>query len=358
MKSLRDVVVIIPSLNPDAQLETVVSGLQTNGFTRILLVDDGSREDCRPIFDRLRQNPACTVLEHKINRGKGCALKTAFTHYLSIQKAEELVGVVTADADGQHLPEDIRRTAQVLLEHPDSLVLGTRNFNAENVPPKSRGGNKITTQVFRVLYGKTVHDTQTGLRGIPGVWLSACLGFAGERFEYEINMLVEAVRQKVPIQEVSIKTVYFHCNRETHFRPVVDSLKIYRIMMASFLRFSCSALASALLDQGLFAFLQKVVFAALPMDAAIWSATAAARLISSLFNYTLNRRTVFHSNERHSASLARYYLLCVSQLVLSALGVTALHSITTFDPSVIKLVVDAILFFISYRIQDYWVFRK
>lgn len=358
MKSIRNVAVIIPSLNPDGQLEAVVDGLMAEGFTRILVVDDGSRADCRPTFDRLRQSPACTVLEHKVNQGKGRALKTAFTYYLSIQDTENLVGVATADADGQHLPEDIRRTAQALLEHPNALVLGTRDFDAENVPPKSRGGNKITTRVFYLLYGKTVRDTQTGLRGIPGAWLPACLGFSGERFEYEINMLIEAVRQKIPIQEVLIETVYFQGNRETHFRPVMDSLKIYRIMLASFLRFSCSALASSLLDQGLFALLQKFVFVALPMDVAIWSATVVARLISSLFNYTLNRRTVFHANGRHSASLTRYYLLCFAQLALSALGVTALHALTRLDPSLVKLAVDTFLFFISYRIQARWVFRK
>lgn len=236
--------------------------------------------------------------------------------------------------------------------------MGTRNFNEPQVPFKSRNGNKITTEVFRLFYGKRINDTQTGLRAISNAFLPSCLDMTGERFEYEINMLIAAVRAKVDICEVLIRTVYFDDNRETHFHPVKDSLKIYGVMLGLFLRFACSGLVSVLVDQGLFALLQKIVFRAFPAGQAILWATLLARAVSSFLNYSMNRSMVFQETGGAGKSLARYYGLCVCQAAASALGVAALHALTAADPSALKLLVDTVLFFISYRIQQSWVFRK
>lgn len=355
-EDIRSVMVAIPSLNPDENLPKLVTELAQQGFTHIVVVNDGSKAECAPIFDRLRAEPACTVLEHPVNRGKGAGLKTAMEHFQAIREREGLVGIVTADADGQHLPVDIARTARCMLEKPGYLVLGTRDFNAENVPFKSRNGNKITTQVFRLLYGKTIHDFMTGLRGIPGSWMEECLKCKGDRFEYEVNMLIAAVRQRVPIEELIIETVYYDGNRATTFHPVRDSMRVYAVIFGAFLRFSCASLACVLLDQGLFALFQKVVFAALGAAAAIWAATAAARLISSFCNYTINRHAVFQSTGNGTRSLARYYILCAGQLLCSAACVAGLHTVSGWDPSILKIPVDVALFFISYRVQQRWVF--
>ena len=360
------VVAVIPSLNPDDKLLSTVHGLQAQGFDQIILVDDGSRAACRTIFDRLEAE-GCRVLHHERNRGKGRALKTAFAAYLQSYDLSHYAGVVTADADGQHLPEDIRKTAEALVESTvreqsapprGHLALGTRNFDEPQVPFKSRNGNKITTEVFQLLYGKRINDTQTGLRAISNAFLRTCLEVKGERFEYEINMLIAAVRAKVDICEVLIQTVYFDDNRETHFHPVKDSLKIYGVMLGSFLRFTCSGLLSVVVDQGLFALLQKLVFRALPAEQAILWATLLARAVSSLLNYSMNRSLVFQETGGAGKSLVRYYGLCVCQAVVSAFAVAAIHTLTRLDPSVGKLLVDTVLFFISYRIQQSWVFRK
>lgn len=360
------VVAVIPSLNPDEKLLGTVHGLQAQGFDQIILVDDGSRDACRPCFDQLEAE-GCRVLRHEVNRGKGRVLKTAFAAYLQDYDLAEYVGVVTADADGQHLPEDIRKTAEALVQSATGeqsappcgqLVLGTRNFDEPQVPFKSRNGNKITTEVFQLLYGKRINDTQTGLRAISNAFLHTCLEVKGERFEYEINMLIAAVRAKTDIREVLIRTVYFNDNRETHFHPVKDSLKIYGVMLGSFLRFACSGLVSVVVDQGLFALLQKLVFRALSAGQAILWATLLARAVSSLLNYSMNRSLVFQETGGAGKSLARYYGLCVCQAAASALGVAALHALTAADPSVLKLLVDTVLFFVSYRVQQGWVFRK
>ncbi len=355
-QNIQAVMVLIPSLNPSQRLPQLVDGLEEQGFTHIVVVNDGSKPECRPIFDRLRARASCTVLTHPVNCGKGAGLKTGLRYFQEKREELGLAGVVTADSDGQHLPGDIARVAQALLDRPTHLILGTRDFDEENVPFKSRNGNKITTQVFRLLHGRTIHDTQTGLRGIPAGWMDQCIACKGDRFEYEINMLIDAARQGVPMEELPIQTVYFDANKASSFHAVRDSFRIYAAMLGSFLRFSCSSLLCALLDQGLFALLRALAFSGLSASAGIWAATAVARVGSSLCNYALNRAVVFQSASDPRRSLIRYYLLAAAQLACSAALVAGLHAVTRVAPSALKLLVDTVLFLVSYRIQRHWVF--
>lgn len=229
------VVVIIPSLNPDEKLVETVKNIVAQGFKDVLVVDDGSRSECQCFFEQLSAMQQVQVLHHEINKGKGAALKTAFSYYLRKFDQSLYTGVVTADADGQHLAEDIYKTAlrlhnAFLSGAKRTLVLGTRDFDDPIVPFKSKNGNKITTIVFKLLYGKQINDTQTGLRGISNEYIERCLGLQGERFEYEIHMLIDAVVSGVKILEEKIATVYLNNNRETHFNPIKDSIKIYKVM--------------------------------------------------------------------------------------------------------------------------------
>lgn len=229
------VVVIIPSLNPDENLVKTVKNIIVQGFEKIIIVDDGSKSECQCFFEELSNLTQVQIIHHDINKGKGAALKTAFTYYLHNYDQKTYTGVVTADADGQHLAEDIYKNAlrlhnEILVGETDVLVLGTRDFDNPIVPFKSKSGNKITTTIFKILYGKRINDTQTGLRGISNDYLKRCLKLQGERFEYEINMLIDAVVCGVKILEEQITTVYLNNNRETHFNPIKDSIKIYKVM--------------------------------------------------------------------------------------------------------------------------------
>lgn len=362
------VVVVIPSLDPDDHLQKTIDGLFQVGFTDMIIVDDGSRVDCQYIFDNLEKIPGCAVLHHGSNRGKGRALKTAFSYYLEHYDLTRCPGVVTADADGQHLVEDILKTAHALdAVRPEatpsakapSIVFGTRNFNEGSVPFKSRSGNRISTSVFRFLYGRQVNDTQTGLRAIPNQFLPSCLNLKGERFNYEINMLISAVQQGLEIIEVPIQTVYYDGNRETHFNTVRDSAQIFGVMIGSFIKFSCSSLLSSLVDQGLFAVLQKIIFTGLSAPVSIPLSTLIARVFSSYLNYSVNRSFVFGAGKKiNSKSMLRYYALSVFHMVASAAIVTVMHLLTKADTSLLKLTVDICLFFFVYQIQQRWVFKE
>jgi dolichol-phosphate mannosyltransferase len=231
---LSKVVLVIPSLNPDDNMVNFVNKLIDAGFSKIVIVDDGSRGDTQKYFDIVSQNDSVTVLKHAINQGKGRALKTAFNYILNTYTQDEIKGVVTADADGQHSPLDTKNVAIQLVNNGGAFVLGTRYFNDKSVPFKSSFGNRITSFVFGLMYGRKIADTQTGLRGIPYDYLKKCLILAGERFEYEILMLIDAVNSKMPIIEEKIQTIYINSNRETHFDAIKDSARIYRVMFECF----------------------------------------------------------------------------------------------------------------------------
>lgn len=352
-----NVVAVIPSLNPTSIFVEYVDGLIEKGFRRIIVVDDGSKDSYQNIFDELKVREQCTVLRHAVNLGKGRALKTGFNHYLNNFSNEYSSGVVTADADGQHSPDDTLKIATNLDENKDCLVLGTRNFNFSHVPFKSKNGNKITTLVFSVLYSKKINDTQTGLRGIPYEFVKKCLELNGERFEYEIGMLIEAVRANIQMVEVEIETIYYDSNRETHFNAVMDSLRIYSLMFSSFIKFSMTGIASFGLDIALFALLVNLLLRIADPSTSILLSTVGARILSSVFNYTLNRNVVFRSKSKLSKTLLKYFSLSVIQMLISSLLVTQVFYLLNFDATPIKIMVDLCLFFISYQIQRRWVFK-
>lgn len=357
-RNLRDIAVVIPSLDPDEHMVEFVKQLMEVGFTRIVIVDDGSSPESQQYFEKVAgYKDNVTILKHAVNQGKGRALKTAFHYLLNTYGREELVGAVTADADGQHSPEDTKRVAERMKE-TGSFVLGTRDFGQEDVPFKSRNGNRITTQVFKLLYGEKISDTQTGLRGVPYDFIKNCLAMQGERFEYEIVMLIEAVRSKIDIAEEKIQTIYINSNRATHFHAVKDSARIYKVIFACFLKFSGSGLLSSVIDIGCFSFLTKLLFASLEPKIAIFLGTLLARLISSFINYSMNRTVVFKDGNRMGKSVVRYYILCAGQLLCSWLLVTAVFERVSWDTTIVKMIVDTLLFFISYQIQRVWVFRK
>lgn len=209
--------IVIPALNPPMELIDYIEKLKNSGLDDILIVDDGSRKDFYTLFEQLNTKYGCQILKHAKNLGKGRALKNAFNYFLTMPNVEEFNGIVTADSDGQHRVEDVLSMVDTISNYPDSLILGCRDFDSENVPPKSKFGNKLTKLVFKLLYGRKITDTQTGLRGFPKAILCEMLEIPGERFEYETKMLIHTFDKTIPIQEITIETIYFDGNAETHF---------------------------------------------------------------------------------------------------------------------------------------------
>lgn len=222
---LSEVVVIIPAWQPDRRLTQLIAELQEAGVAHLVVVDDGSSPDTDAVFSDISAKGDVAVCRHEHNLGKGRALKTAFRHVLA--NLPGVRGVVTADADGQHLSADIVRVAQQLARTPDRAVLGVRSFTG-NVPFRSRWGNALTRQIFALLTGHRVSDTQTGLRGLPMRMLPDLLTLPGDRYEYEMAALAHLcqARDGLPA-EIPIQTVYLDGNRSSHFHLLRDSLRVY-----------------------------------------------------------------------------------------------------------------------------------
>lgn len=352
----RNSVIVIPALNPEKGFIEYVKTLLNNGFKKIIVIDDGSSPERKQVFLELASMSGCEIITHAVNMGKGRALKDAFNYYMC-KYYQEYEGVITVDSDGQHTAEDVVKIDIELKRHPESLILGVRDFNDAAVPAKSRFGNKMTVQALKLFHGGSISDTQTGLRGIPNSVLPKFLTLNGERFEYETSMLVNALRCSIPILEVPIQTVYIDANKSTHFRPISDSAKIYWIIIASFLKYTLISISSFLLDYGIFC-LAIMAFKGFSLSKRVWGATIISRLISSFYNYMANKRFVFHVIERSNVSLCKYYILCVIQLCCSSLLVWGVCVFFPVSERIVKLPVDAALFLFSFQMQQRWVFRR
>ena len=282
--------VIIPALEPDRRLLDLIIDLQSMGFERIVVVDDGSPIGYEGIFSQAR-NLGVYLQRHDKNLGKGEAIKTGIRAAIRCWGRD--ISFITADADGQHRPEDIAKVDDAMGEDPGCLILGSRDFSGENVPAKSRMGNIITSFVYGLVTGKECHDTQTGLRGIPKELTVLALQEEGKRYEYEMNFLMDA-GEKVPIIHVPIETVYEDNNSSSHFRPVIDSARIY----GRFLRFVVSSVSGAVVDYFLFSILLVVITALFAPEQAVTVAiaTVIARIASGIVNFVMNRHFAFRSN--------------------------------------------------------------
>lgn len=219
--------ILIPAYKPPLQLKRLAQVLRYHDFLEIIIVDDGSPGEFKALFSHLQNELRITVLSHQVNRGKGAALKTGF-HYFC-QRYPQAVGVVTADADGQHLVRDILRVAHILQENPNCLILGTRQFD-KKVPLKSYIGNHLTQLAFKVLFGADIGDTQTGLRGLPTELLDDLLRLSSGHYAFETDSLIAALNRGYMMIEVPISTVYIDKNAASHFKPVKDSLRILSVL--------------------------------------------------------------------------------------------------------------------------------
>lgn len=336
--------VIVPAYQPDETLEAVADQLWVCRY-QIIVVDDGSGEEYRQIFERIKD--ICVVLTHSVNRGKGAAIKTALRY---IQKEMwDCKEIAVMDADGQHLTEDLAGLFACSEAHQRTLVLGVRTIGKE-MPLRSRLGNQITRIVFQLVSGVKVSDTQTGLRAFGVDLVPELLQVEGDRYEYETNMLMAFARKGIPIAEVPIHTIYRDRNNSSsHFCAFRDSVRIYRDIF----RFTLSSLSSFVLDYLLF-----MIFTLIVPHTSGWIllANIAARLVSAFYNYAMNCHFVFHTGKKRSTAL-RYFALTGCILAMNSLVLDLLVHRLHFPVYLAKLLTECVLFLVSWLIQNNVIFR-
>lgn len=344
---MKNVSIIIPSLDPDEKLSGVIEAVRSVGFCDIILVDDGSKAENKKFFP---SGDDITLLTHEKNYGKGQALKTALKYV--IENRPETIGVITCDGDGQHLAKDVLAVGKKMAEC-GKFILGVRDFSLPDVPPKSRIGNRISSAALAICCGSYISDTQTGLRAIPASLLKPMSEIEGSRFEYETNVLLELRNMKAQYDEVKIETVYLNENKGTHFHPVKDTIRIF----SQIIKYLISSLAAFATDIILFIICNKLLLLGVMLS------TVIARIISSAVNFTLNKKVVFHSHGNSIKALMKYYALAIPVMLISAFGVKGLCLLLSVpDNSIIitliKVIVDFILFILNYNLQKKWIFKK
>ena len=262
----KTVPIVIPSYEPDERLITLLNDFVKEDMAPVIIVNDGSGTEYDEIFaraEKLIEGNGGKLISYRPNKGKGRALKTAFSYIA--ENMPDALGCVTADSDGQHTPGCIASIMDAFRKEPENLILGVRTFDGEDIPWKSRFGNNLTIKVFSYVSGTKVSDTQTGLRGLPFDFMKDMIDCKGERFEYETQMLLECAG-RIKITEVPIKTVYDSKeNHQTHFDPFKDSIRIYRILGKKFIKYIFASLTSFVIDIILFTVFNRLFKGMIPM---------------------------------------------------------------------------------------------
>ena len=339
----KKIYIVIPAYNPSEQMTDVIHELQESIDCSIVCVNDGSDPESDSIF-KSASDLGAHVLKHDQNKGKGCALKTAF-QYIQENSTEDSI-IATVDADGQHDTESVIKCIDALGEADDTILLGARSFDdKKKIPLRSRFGNVVTRIVTRFLCGLKVSDTQTGLRCFSSQLLPFMLDVKGERYEYEMNMLLDSKEHKINLKEVSINTIYDNGNQSSHFRPIIDSVHIY----SSILKYIAASLTCFVVEYLIFIILVKTT-------GRIFASTYIARLISSLLNFVLNKKVVFKSDKSVIICIVEYYILAFLSSTLSATMIKGLLFLTHGGVEWLKMVVDTLIFVLNYVIQSRLIF--
>lgn len=342
---VQDVVLLIPVYQPDQKLLEVVDGINILlDKPRIVVVNDGSTSPgAAEIFKALKGRGNIQIVNHKINLGKGKALKRGFQYIYD--KYNDYSYVVTLDGDGQHLPKDILKICESLKDAKGSLCIGVRNFVGE-MPLRSRFGNFVTTRAFKLFVGKELSDTQSGLRAIPTTFLPQLIKTDGSGYEYELQMLVEAVAHNIEIKEVRIETIYLDENSSSHFNPLLDSVRVYFV----FMRYLSTSLLATLIDYMIFAILYF-------FGEQLFVAVTVGRLISSYYRYYFNKKYVFKSAKYKWREALLYSLLTVQFLIMSFILTVYMRDYMELTPYYGKIIADISLFLLSFCSQQTLIFK-
>lgn len=337
----KDYIVLIPAYKPTDKLLQLLTKFYNLCFN-IVLVDDGSGVAYEKLFFECSRY--AEVLHHMQNLGKGCALKTGLKYIAKHYSANSII--VTVDADGQHRVDDALAVCQIAEQHPNSFVLGSRRLK-ENVPLRSKFGNTLTRFIYHISTGIRIHDTQTGLRAFHGNFISKLLEISGERYEYEMNVLLHFANERIPIIEHEIETIYFGNNSQSHFDVLRDSIRIYK----EILKFSLSSLIGFLVDYMTYSLL-------LLLTKNLRISNIIARIISASVNFSLNRKFVFRSTENILKSATKYFLLATGILLGNTLFLELLVNTFEMHQLLAKIATELLFFMISWLFQRIIIFKN
>lgn len=342
------IIALIPAYEPEENMLDLLENIKKDTDMDIVVVNDGSSDACKDIFSKAKE--LAKVLEHEVNKGKGRALKTGLNYINDIYRGEYIV--VTMDADGQHTIEDALKICDLVKKSPDILVLGKRFFG-EDVPLRSRFGNAMTRLVYKIATGVKVYDTQTGLRAFSYKLVPLMLEIKGERYEYEINVLMECSKNNIEIKEIDIATIYINNNSGSHFNVFKDSYRIYKEIF----KFCAASIICFLVDYALYC-IGLVFTVSLGKGLSTVVSNVFARIVSSVLNFTLNKKVVFKRKGNTLKLAISYFMLALCILAGNTIVLKMFVEVFNIDTKIAKLITELIFFIISWFIQKFLIFKK
>ena len=356
MQLNENIIIVVPTYQPSKHTFFLAKKL-VNLFRYIIFVDDGSRKELKNLFNQISEIGDIDVLQHLVNEGKGKSIKDAILFGLEKYSNEisnrKIIGFLTCDSDGQHSIDDICKCADELKFGGVDLVLGTRVFTGNNIPIRSKFGNELTSKLLYMTHSLLLKDTQTGLRCFNIDFAKNIKNLYGNRYEYEINMLIYAKKNNYTIKEVDIDTIYIDNNSESHFNPIVDSIKIYTVVFSEFIKYLLVAIISFACDILIFLILSKILY---NKNYFIYFSSFGARFVSSVINYLLNSSLVFENKK--NSRIVKYYLLVFFNMILSAYLVNNIYILLKGNLLIIKFFIDILIFVLNYFINKMIVFKN
>lgn len=352
-------VVVIPALNPPTSFASYVADLLKEGFSRVVVVNDGSRTDKLPVFLKLKRLGAI-VIDHEQNLGQGAALRTGFQYYMDHFQGQT-DGVITLNADRQIPSSDAAKIASSLHNEQAmgsfALVVGTRNLEGKNVSDYDYNMGGVMKLLYHMLMGVRLNDPLSGVFGIPDLRVRQCLDIGGDGYAYVTSLTMSF--EKIGFLQVPVGYAAYEDDAEPSFRKVADTIRILYTIFKKFIFYSITSVGASVVDVILFGIFTSVTFRGNPM--AIIYATICARIISASFNYLMTKRFVFHfksdSAQATTKSAGAFFLLTAMQCICSALIVSAMKMLLGGSAVGIKVFVDTTLFFVSYKIQHKYIFK-
>ena len=322
----------------------IVNELIESSF-EVVVVNDGSNPSYDEIFSQLPKE--VHYLSYETNQGKGYALKYGFSYIQKNFPSDSIV--VTMDSDGQHKVSDAIKVCEKC-EEVGGLVIGSRHFD-KSTPFKSRFGNFMARTSFLISTHHRIYDTQTGLRAFSFELLDSLTAVKGNRYEYEMNVLLEFIKCGIQINEVKIETIYLDNNAGTHYKPFKDTLRIFKEL----LKFSISSLIGFLVDYTCFTLLTLI-----PNEWAYWvlMCNIIARVISASVNFTINYKVVFKSKEKLWLAILKYIGLALFILGCNTALLWLLVNQANMNKYLAKIIVEVTMFIVSWLIQRLFVFQR
>lgn len=220
--------IVIPALNEAKRISAVIKDLKNHGYTKILVIDDGSEDKTGEIAAK----NGAIVVRHVMNRGLGAGLGTGFEY----AKKENYDLLVTFDGDGQHRAGDLKKLTMPILAGKTDVVIGSRAQDLAKMPAERKLANLIANLSTYFLYGIWTTDSQSGLRAFSKKAIQN-IRTKTERMEVSSEFFKEIHRNKLSYSEIPIKAVYtdYSLLNSKQGNVMVSSVKIgYKMLLRLF----------------------------------------------------------------------------------------------------------------------------